>query len=429
MPPEGIFLELTQYNYDSPLYRAALAQLGETARLIDLPDNLHERLRHPKRAFIVSVPTAMDDGSTRVFNGYRVQHTLTMGPGKGGVRYHEDVSLGEVAALAMLMSWKCALMGLPYGGAKGGVAVNPREFSDREIEHLTRRYTTEIAPFIGPDIDIPAPDMGTNLQVMAWMMDTYSILRGHTVHGAVTGKPLLLGGSHMRREATGRGAVCVFGRACRAWGWDPAGLTAVIQGFGNVGAVAAERLRGLGVKITAVGDRSGAVRNPKGLDTDAILRHCRENQGWVKNFPGGEPITNEDLLVEPCDILVPAALGGVIHEQNADRLRCRVVLECANGPTTPEADSILNEKGILALPDILVNAGGVTVSYFEWVQDTEHYFWEESEVNTRLQKIMVRAFEEVNATATREKVSLRAAGLMLGVSRVAEAKKLRGLYP
>ena len=422
-------MTLTHCDYDSPMYRAALAQLAETARLIDLPDNLHERLSHPKRAFIVSVPTAMDDGKTRVFAGYRVQHNLTMGPAKGGVRYHEDVTLGEVAALAMWMSWKCALMGLPYGGAKGGVAVNPRNLSATELENLTRRYTTEIAPFIGPDIDIPAPDMGTNMQVMAWMMDTYSILRGHTVHGVVTGKPLLLGGSLLRREATGRGAVFVFERACRAWGWDPAGMTAVIQGFGNVGAVAAENLQGLGVKITAVGDRSGAVRNPKGLDTDAILCHCRENQGWVKNFPGGEPITNEDLLAEPCDILVPAALGGVIHEQNADRLRCRAVLECANGPTTPGADAILNEKGILTLPDILVNAGGVTVSYFEWVQDTEHYFWEEAVVEARLQKIMKRAFEEVNALATGKKVSLRAASLMLGVSRVAEAKKLRGLYP
>jgi len=411
------------------MYRTALAQLDETARLLSLDQGLHERLRHPKRAFIVSVPTQMDDKTTRVFTGYRVQHNLTLGPCKGGVRYHEDVTLGEVAALAMWMSWKCALMGLPYGGAKGGIAVRPWELSANELENMTRRYTSEIAPFIGPDMDIPAPDLGTDEQTMAWMMDTYSILRGYTVHGVVTSKPLLLGGSLLRREATGRGAVYVFERACRAFGWEPSGMRAVVQGFGNVGSVAAEALAALGAKVVAVGDRTGAVRNEKGLDIPALAAHAQENGGAVKGFPGGEGMSGDELLLQPCDLLVPAALGHVVTAENAGRISCRALLECANGPTSPEADAILGERRIAVLPDILANAGGVTVSYFEWVQDTEHYFWEAEEVDSRLRKIMTRAFEEVRALAEAKKVSLRLASLMLGVSRVAEGKRLRGLYP
>jgi len=411
------------------MYRSALTQLDETARLLGLRADLHERLRHPKRSFVVSVPTKMDDGTTRVFTGYRVQHNLTLGPCKGGVRYHEDVSLGEVAALAMWMSWKCALMGLPYGGAKGGVRVDPAELSRREVENLTRRYTAEIAPFIGPDMDIPAPDMGTDEQTMAWMMDTYSILRGYTVHGAVTSKPLLLGGSLFRRESTGRGAVQIFENACLTWKWRPEELTAVVQGFGNVGAVAAEALAALGVRVIAVGDRSGAVRNDRGLDVAALVAHAAENEGLVRGFSGGEALPSGDLLLQPCDLLVPAALGNVITEANAGRLACRAVLECANGPTSPEADAILEERGIAVLPDVLVNAGGVTVSYFEWVQDTEHYFWEAEEVEARLRKIMTRAFNEVRSLAEERGCTLRIASLMLGVSRVAEGKRLRGLYP
>ncbi len=416
-------------EFDSPMYRAGLDQLDRTARLLNLRDDLHQRLRHPKRAFIVSVPTEMDDGSTKVFTGYRIQHNLTLGPCKGGVRYHEEVSLGEVAALAMWMSWKCALMGLPYGGAKGGITVRPWELSDRELERMTRRYTSEIAPFIGPDMDIPAPDMGTDEQTMAWMMDTYSILRGYTVHGAFTSKPLLLGGSLMRREATGKGAVYVFERACESLGWKPAGMTAAVQGFGNVGSVAAEALAALGGKVIAVADRTGALHNGNGLDIPALIAHAIENRGLIQGFPGGEPMAPEDLLTTRCDLLVPAALGGVIDERIAGRVECRGILECANGPTLPEADSVLEERGIVVLPDVLVNAGGVTVSYFEWVQDTQHYFWETEEVDTRLRKIMVHAFDEVDALAKEKNVSLRLASLMLGVSRVAEGKRLRGLYP
>ena len=416
-------------EYDSPLYRAALAQLDETARLLNLDPGLHQRLRHPKRTLIVSVPTAMDDGTTRVFTGYRVQHNLTLGPCKGGVRYHDDVSLGEVAALAMWMSWKCALMGLPYGGAKGGVTVRPWELSRNELENMTRRYTSEIAPFIGPEMDIPAPDMGTDEQVMAWMMDTYSILRGYTVHGVVTSKPILLGGSLFRREATGKGAVHIFERACKAWRRDPAGMRAVVQGFGNVGSVAAEALAALGAKVVAVGDRTGAVRNERGLGIPALIAHARENGGAVSGFPGGEPLPLEELLAQPCEVLVPAALGNVIHAGNAERLACKVVLECANGPTSPGADAILAGRGIEVLPDILANAGGVTVSYFEWVQDTEHYFWEADEVEARLRKVMARAFDAVKSLSEEKRVSMRHASLMLGVSRVAEGKRLRGLYP
>lgn len=416
-------------EFSSPLYRTALEQLDNTARLLGLRDDLHQRLRHPKRALIVSVPTEMDDGSTRVFTGYRVQHNLTLGPCKGGVRYHDAVNLSEVAALAMWMSWKCALMNLPYGGAKGGVAVRPWELSTRELENMTRRYTSEIAPFIGPDMDIPAPDLGTNEQTMAWMMDTYSILRGYTVHGVFTGKPLLLGGSLLRREATGKGAVYVFESACKSLGWDPSGMTAVVQGFGNVGSVTAEALTALGVKVLAVGDRTGAVHNDNGLDIPALIAHANENDGHIGGFPDGEPIPRENLLTQNCDLLVPAALGGVITEEIAGRLHCRALLECANGPTLPEADRVLEERGIVVMPDILVNAGGVTVSYFEWVQDTQHYFWETEEVDTRLRKIMTRAFDEVNALANEKNIGLRMASLMLGVSRVAEGKRLRGLYP
>lgn len=416
-------------EYDSPMYRAALAQLDDTARLLHLDDGIHRRLRHPKRTLLVSIPTKMDDGSTRVFSGYRVQHNLTLGPSKGGIRYQEDVSLGEVAALAMWMSWKCALMNLPFGGAKGGVAVKPYELSERELEGLTRRFTAELLPFIGPEMDILAPDMGTNEQVMAWMMDTYSMLSGHTVHGAVTSKPILLGGSLLRNEATGKGAVYVFEHACKSWNWNPAEMTAVIQGFGNVGSVAAAALDALGTKIIAVGDRTGAIRNERGLDVSALTRYKLANEDKVKGFPSGEKMSPDDLLYEKCDLLVPAALGGVITKENADRLRCRFILEGANGPVTPEADEVLAEKNIIIFPDILANAGGVTVSYLEWVQDTQHFFWEAEEVDARLHKIMFRAFQEVKAVSEQKGISLRLAALSLGVQRVAEAKKLRGLYP
>ena len=416
-------------EYDSPMYRAALVQLDETASLLNLPSDLHARLRHPKRSFIVSVPTSMDDGTTKIFTGFRVQHNLTLGPCKGGIRYHEDLNLGEVSAMAMWMSWKCGLMKLPFGGAKGGVAVRPWELSTKELENLTRRYTSEIGPFIGPDIDIPASDMGTDDQIMAWMMDTYSMLQGHTVHGSVTSKPILLGGSMGRGEATGRGAAYVFEQACRAWKWDPTEMTAIIQGFGNVGSAAAMMLNDLGVKIIAVEDRMGAVGNERGLDVSALFNHIQESESGVRDFSGGEPLTNNELLSHPCDLLVPAAVGNVITEENVDSLSCQVILECANGPTSPKADEVLMERGIVVLPDILANAGGVTVSYFEWVQDTAHYFWDAEEVDHRLGKVMTRAFDEVRATAEENDVSLRTAALMLGVHRVAEGKRMRGLYP
>lgn len=415
-------------EFDSRLFRTALHQLDTVAERIHLEPNIHERLRYPRRALVVSVPTLMDDGRTETFIGYRVHHNTVLGPTKGGLRYHEDVSLGEVSALAMLMSWKCALMGLPYGGAKGGVRCNPRAMSKKELERMTRRYTAEIIPLIGPDLDIPAPDLGTDEQVMAWVMDTYSMTQGKTVPGVVTGKPLIVGGSAGRREATGRGIVYTLYQAGRHLGLDLKGRRVVIQGFGNVGAVAARLLWREGCLVVGVSDVNGGVYNPAGLDIRQLEAHVREG-GSVTGFADARTVSNPELLELPCDVLIPAAVGSQIREDNANRIKTTLIVEGANGPTTPEADQILRERGITMIPDILANGGGVVVSYFEWVQGLQYYFWRESEITARLQEIMVRAFNRVWGIAQKEGVDLRTAALMEGIRRVAEGFRVRGLYP
>ena len=415
-------------EFDSELHRTALAQLDRVAARLNLDPDIHERLRYPRRALVVSVPIRMDAGHTQVFIGYRVHHSTVLGPTKGGLRYHEDVNLGEVTALAMLMTWKCALMGLPYGGAKGGVRCNPRELSRVELEHLTRRYTAEIILLIGPDHDIPAPDLGTDEQTMAWMMDTYSMTQGKSVPGVVTGKPLIVGGSAGRREATGRGIVYALYQAARHLGHELRGRKVVVQGFGNVGGVAARLLWRDGAVVAGVSDFRAGVWNPDGLDIRQLEAHVAET-GSVVGFPGADPLTNAELLEQPCDILIPAAVGSQIHAGNAERVKASVVVEGANGPTTPEADVVLRERGVTVIPDVLANAGGVVVSYFEWVQGLQYYFWKESEITARLQEIMARAFNRVWALGQKEGVDLRTAALMEGVSRVAEGHRVRGLYP
>jgi glutamate dehydrogenase (NAD(P)+) len=412
----------------SEAYRTALQQLDAVAKRLELDPSIHERLRYPRRALTVSVPTPMDDGRLEVFLGYRVHHNTVLGPTKGGIRYHPNVDLAEVSALAMLMSWKCALMGLPYGGAKGGVACDPGRMSRRELERMTRRYTAEVMLFIGPDLDIPAPDMGTDEQTMAWIMDTYAMTQGRTVPGVVTGKPLLVGGSAGRRDATGRGIVYVLGHAVREAGVDLRGARVAIQGFGNVGSVTARLLWREGATVVAVTDARGGVFNAQGLDIRELAKHVSE-AGTVAGFPGADALTNAELLELPCDVLVPAALGGQITERNADRLRARIIVEGANGPMTPEADQIAADRGIVVIPDILANAGGVVVSYFEWVQGLQYYFWRESEINSRLQEVMIRAYNQVSNLAKRERVHLRTAALMVGIRRIAEAFQLRGFYP
>ena len=415
-------------DFDSPLLRTVLAQLDQTAGRLQLAPDIHERLRHARRALVVSIPIKMDDGNTAVFTGYRVHHNTVLGPTKGGLRYAPDVDLGEVTALAMLMSWKCALMNLPYGGAKGGVRVDPRKLSTQEKENLTRRYTAEIILFIGPDLDIPAPDMGTDEQTMAWMMDTYSMTQGRTVPGVVTGKPLIVGGSAGRREATGRGIVYALYQAARRLGQELKTRTVIVQGFGNVGSVAARLLWREGCVIAGVSDVKGGIWNPNGIDMRQLEAHVAAT-GGVSGFPDTEPVSNEEILTRPCDVLVPAAVGSVIRASNADRIKALIVAEGANGPTTPEADVILRDRGITVIPDILANAGGVVVSYFEWVQGLQYYFWRESEITSRLQEVMTRAFNRVWAVASKEGTDLRTAALMEGVRRVAEGYKVRGLYP
>ncbi len=415
--------------YRHPTFDMACAQFDRVANLLEIDLNDRDRLKYPKRALTVAVPVRLDDGRVEVFSGFRVQHHLSLGPTKGGMRYHPDVALGEVAALAMWMSWKCALTGLPYGGAKGGVACDPAKLSQHELERLTRRFTQEIIPFIGPQVDIPAPDVGTNEQTMAWMMDTYSIHAGHAVPAVVTGKPVNLGGSLGRREATGRGVAFLVGRAMDTLKLKPEGTTAVIQGFGNVGSVAAGTIARSGTRIIAVSDVSGGVYNQNGLDLNAIDDHLAKHR-TLAGFPGGEPISQEDLLVLPCDILVPAALERQITEKNAGQLKCRILAEGANGPVTPEADAILEQRpDIFVIPDILCNAGGVVVSYFEWVQDLQSFFWDEAEVMGKLYRILETAFRQTVNTARDRNISMRTAALSLGIQRVYEAKKKRGLYP
>ena len=410
------------------MLEAALAQLDAVAERLKLDSGIHKRLRQPQRSLIVSVPTQMDDGRLEVFTGFRVQHDLTLGPTKGGIRYHPEVSLGEVTALAMLMTWKCALMGLPYGGAKGGVCCEPTRMSQAELERMTRRYTSEIIGIIGPDQDIPAPDMYTNEQVMAWMMDTYSMQRGITTPGVVTGKPLLLGGSLGRREATGRGVYYIVKAAAKEHGLQLKGARVAIQGFGNVGSVVGRLFHEEDCRVIAVSDHRGGIYDPQGLDIPKLLEEGVRH-GTIAQHRHGDRISNDDLLTLDCDILVPAATGGQLTGENADRIRARIVAEGANGPTTPEAYRILDAKEVVVIPDILANAGGVTVSYFEWVQDLQQYFWHEYEINERLSDVMTTAFQRVLALSRKERVSLRTSALMLGVSRVAEAKRLRGLYP
>jgi glutamate dehydrogenase (NAD(P)+) len=416
------------HEFDSDLHRTAVAQLDLVAARLNLDADIHQRLRAPRRALVVSVPVRMDDGRTEVFLGYRVHHNTALGPTKGGLRYHPDVSLGETTALAMLMSWKCALMSLPYGGAKGGVRCDPRRLSLGEREKLTRRYTAEIILMIGPDLDIPAPDLGTDEQTMAWKMDTYSMTQGKTVPGVVTGKPIIVGGSAGRREATGRGLVYALYGAARRLGMDLKGRRVVLQGFGNVGGVAGRLLWRDGCVVTGVADYGGAIWNGHGLDIRQLEAHVHE-RGTVADFPGADAIPGAEILEQPCDVLIPAALGSQLRHDNAERIRASIVAEGANGPTTPEADRILRERGVTVIPDILANAGGVVVSYFEWVQGLQYYFWKESEIVARLQEVMVRTFNRVWTIAAKESVDLRTAALMEGVRRVAEGYRARGLYP
>ena len=415
--------------YRHPTFDMACEQFDLVADLLKLPENDRERVKFPKRSLVVSIPVRMDDGKVKVFAGYRVQHHLSLGPTKGGMRFHPDVALGEVAALAMWMSWKCALTGLPYGGAKGGVACDPRSLSAGELERLTRRFTQEIIPFIGPQIDIPAPDVGTNEQTMAWMMDTYSNDMGHSVPGVVTGKPVSLGGSLGRREATGRGVAFLVSRAMDTLGIEAHKATAVIQGFGNVGCVAAQSMAKQGVKILAVSDVDGGIYNPDGIDMTALDQHMAIHR-TIQSFPGAQKISNKDLLLIPCDVLVPAALERQITAENAASIQCRILAEAANGPTTPDADLILNKReDLFLIPDILCNAGGVVVSYFEWVQDLQSFFWSEAEVMDKLYRILETAFTQTLNMSRQQKLPMRMAALSLGIKRVAEAKQLRGLFP
>src|SRR5580704_4908374 len=380
--------------YDHPTFRMACQQFDSVAEYWQIAEDERARLKFPKRSMTVALPVHLDNGTTRMFTGHRVQHHLTLGPTKGGLRYHPDVALGEVAALAMWMSWKCALTGLPYGGAKGGITCDPSKMSLTELERLTRRYTQEMIPFIGPQVDVMAPDMGTNEQTMAWMMDTYSVHMGHSVPSIVTGKPVLLGGSVGRREATGRGVAYLVNRATDTIGLDISKSTAVVQGFGNVGSVTALSLLKYGAKIIAVSDAFGGLYNANGIDVWKLDQYATQTNAIV-GFPGAEPISNEQLLVTPCDILVPAALERQITEKNAGKIQCRILAEAANGPTTPAADAIIDQRPeIFVIPDILCNAGGVVVSYFEWVQDLQSFFWNETEVTDKLFRILEGAYTQ-----------------------------------
>ncbi|MCS6294839.1 MAG: Glu/Leu/Phe/Val dehydrogenase [Nitrospira sp.] len=410
-------------------FRLAVAQFNEAAEAMHLDTNLRERLKLPQRSLIVSVPVRMDDGRVEVFTGYRVQHDTARGPSKGGIRYHPEVNLGEVAALSMWMTWKCALADLPYGGAKGGVRVDPKQLSRAELQRLTRRYAAEIFPLIGPDKDVPAPDVGTDQQVMAWIMDTYSQQVGYAVQGVVTGKPLSIGGSLGREEATGRGVVYVTLEALQHLKLDISKATVAIQGFGNVGSHTARIMQQAGARIIAVSDVSGGLYNPHGLDIPDLLNRYHEKQEPLREITLGEPITNEELLQLDCTVLVPAALSEQITQTNAAKLRCRILAEGANGPTTLEADRILTDKGIFIIPDILANSGGVIVSYFEWVQDVQRFFWKAKDIQDRLQDIITSAFHRTLHFSLERRTTMRMAALMSGIDKVAQAHLQRGLYP
>ena len=416
--------------YAGPVFDMAREQFVTVADHLGIPDDERERIFMPKRLLAVSCPIHRDDGRTEVFQGYRVQHHLTLGPTKGGTRFSPSVDVGEVAALAVWMSWKCALAGLPYGGAKGGVTVDPRALSLRELEALSRRYMQEMIPFVGPHVDVMAPDMGTNEQVMAWFMDTYSMYQGRTVAEIVTGKPVETGGTVGRREATGRGIAYLIDRAMETRGLALEGATAIVQGFGNVGSVAALSLDQRGAIVTGVSDHTAAYYDPRGLDVAALLEYVGRH-GVLRGFAEQLAIDPDELLVQPCDVLVPAAMERVITAANAGRLRCRVLAEGANGPTTPEADRILAQRAdeIFVIPDILCNAGGVIVSYFEWVQDLQQFFWDEAQVIERLESTLERSFSQVLARAATDRIGHRDAALAIGVQTVARAKQVRGLFP
>jgi glutamate dehydrogenase (NAD(P)+) len=414
----------------NPVYQMACQQLRTVRDILDIPPGIVERLTVPKRSLIVSCPVRMDDGSIEVFIGYRVQHSLTSGASKGGLRYNPHVDLGEVAALAMWMSWKCGIMNLPYGGAKGGIACDPTALSTGEKERLTRRFTEEVLSIIGPRIDVMAPDMGTDEQTMSWIYDTYSMKVGYACPEIVTGKPVELGGCVGRREATGRGVMYCVLEAMTELGIDPTTATAVVQGYGNVGSVTCDELALHGVKTIAIGDRDGAIRNKDKIDLAALKAYVAQvEHKSVAGFPGAEPISPAELLSTPCTILVPAALERVITAENAKTLKCRILAEGANGPTTPEADAILATSDIFVIPDVLCNAGGVTVSYFEWVQDIQQLMWSEKQVNEKLRDLMTQAYHRVRQLAKRQKISNRLAALSIGVQKVALEKQKRGLFP
>ena len=409
-------------------WEVAQQQFDLAAERLGLDPGLRKVLREPRREFTVHFPVHMDDGTVEVFTGYRVQHNLGRGPAKGGIRYHQDVSLDEVKALAMWMTWKCAVVGIPYGGGKGGVIVDPKQLSKKELEGLTRRFFTEIEILVGPEKDIPAPDVNTNAQIMAWMMDTYSMHAGYTVPGVVTGKPISLGGSEGRNEATARGCVYTIVEAARHLGMDLTSARVAVQGFGNAGSIAARLIEEEGSTVVAVSDSTGGIHNPAGLDIAKVV-NWKSEHGTVQGFPGAIDVSNAQVLEVDCDILIPAALENQITERNAGRVKARLVAEAANGPTTPDADIILARNGVFMIPDILCNAGGVTVSYFEWVQDLNRDHWSETVVNAKLKEIMVKAFSETLAMAIHEQVNMRTAAYLLAVKRVADAMEMRGLYP
>jgi len=415
--------------YDSDVFKMACRQFDHAADAINLPENIRDRTKYPRRAIAVALPVLRQDGSVTVFEGYRVQHNVSTGPSKGGIRFHQSVTIGEVAALAMWMSWKCSLVGLPYGGAKGGVIVNPTQLNELELERLSRRYMAELVNFLGPDIDVPAPDLGTNEKVMGWMMDTYSNHAGHNVPAIVTGKPIALGGSQGRREATGAGVAYLIKQYLHDLKIPIKKSTVAIQGFGNVGSETALALDAYGAKIIAISDYTGAFYNPKGIDLKKALKYV-QYQKTLRDFDGGEAITNEQLLELKCTVLVPAALERVITEVNAPKLRCRVLAEAANGPTTNAADKIIEQRGdIEIIPDVLCNSGGVIVSYFEWLQNLSNFYWSREEVITKLFGILDKAKASVDAQKNKFQFSRRLAALTLGIQRVADAKAARGLFP
>jgi glutamate dehydrogenase (NAD(P)+) len=407
----------------------ARQQLAVAAKYLDLDDGLHGVLAQPMRQLVVHFPVVLDNGEVQVFEGYRVQHNTSRGPTKGGIRFHPDVDVDETTALAMWMTWKCAVVNIPYGGAKGAVKVDTKQLSKRELEKLTRRYASDIGIVVGERSDIPAPDIGTNAQVMAWFMDTISMQKGYTVPGCVTGKPLELGGSEGRVEATGRGVVVAAGEACKSLGMNLAGSKVVVQGFGNVGSVAAMLAEEAGATVIAVSDAQGGIINTNGLPIKELMRRYAGREGGIREYKEAECISNKELLEVPCDILMPSAISAQIDGDNAGKLKTKLIVEGANGPTTPEADHILSDKGIMVVPDVLANAGGVVVSYFEWVQDLQNFFWAEEEVNKKLERIMVHSYAAVEQTMKMHKTDMRTAAYIIGVKRVADATIRRGIYP